>query len=329
MYSIWQKLNMKTITTLLFSGWISIANSQTNCDCFERLSNLSDFYYRTNKAQLALSTYSRALKFLADNSWSPQYDLTLAKYNIANSNLESAQLQLESAIMHGLDKEIFYFDSTDDQTTIELYFVIDSSKVHLNWNKILKTKRNLPENFNWEYYSELNQIMGIDQSIRNPKILGKAIKNPDSTYRSIDSLNFTRLVKLTKEFAFPSLFSTGFHENGLPVVYHASLYSDELYNQVLDYLDSADSKCYLPRYSSAQIIDRRRSWLNDQPQLFGTWNLPGTLGEIEDIESVDKRRFDFNLLSLGDWLETQNLENPKAYKEMDYPVNYFCEEIKK
>lgn len=48
------------------------------------------------------------------------------------------------------------------------------------------------------------------------------------------------------------------------------------------------------------IEDRRLQWRFNKPQSFGTWNLPREIAPIDDIDSVDNRRFEYNLLTLGE-----------------------------
>lgn len=63
----------------------------------------------------------------------------------------------------------------------------------------------------------------------------------------------------------------------------------------------------------ARLIDRYRSWVTFQPQLYGEWIENGEIGEIEDIKNLDKRRAKIGLESFYEFCFKNNYIMPKDY----------------
>ena len=102
------------------------------------------------------------------------------------------------------------------------------------------------------------------------------------------------------------------------------MYSDHMFEDVLDVLYEANSMYICDKSFIAMFIDRRLIWHKNQKQNTGTWNKAKAFNPINDIQKIDSLRFSFNLLNLNDYGNLMNLELPEDYRKTDYPSNYFC-----
>jgi len=64
----------------------------------------------------------------------------------------------------------------------------------------------------------------------------------------------------------------------------------------------------------ARLVDRYRTWVTKQPQLYGEWLEDYRIGEIHDIGNVDQRRAQIGLPPLSHFCKMKYLSAPKNYR---------------
>ena len=123
---------IRVLQIVLLALIFNVSYSQKNCDCFERLSSLADYYQAIGEKDSAVIAYTKAVKYLKD--YSIHLSSTVLYYlsvYYANVNFDSSLYYLDLALIKGSKKSYLKyeeaFDSlkqTDEWTTIlekELY----------------------------------------------------------------------------------------------------------------------------------------------------------------------------------------------------------------
>lgn len=287
--------------------------SQTNCDCYERLSKLAELYSSADKNDSALITFERALKFLPDSAWSYNQDIFLATYLTRVGRLDSAQKHLIRAVKYGYTKDHIKSDR-------EFTSLVDSDY----WNEINITYRTTDSNFNWTYLKEIHQIHGSDQNIRRSKSIYRKNEN-GPPYYFVDSSNLYRVLFLVQEYGFPAEKTHGFNGNSFNMVLlHAAMYSEDMYRRIIRLILNAHDKGLSDKSFIPLLHDRRLMWVKKEKQKYGSWNSDDKFSPIENVKIVDSLRYNYNLLSLQDFAKKMKLPLPEGYEPQGYPKNYFC-----
>jgi hypothetical protein len=303
-------MRILTLTVILLSFFFN-AKSQSNCDCYERLSGMARLKYHEGQIDSALIIYKKAFSFLPEESKSKFNYILLSQYYSANQMIDSAVYYAEKAIINGYNPD-YLLKKQDFEPLINSEY----------WENLKNLKPNL-NNFNWEYYNSLKEMLGVDQAIRNEDILGKWAN--DSIYYVVDSVNFYALKELINEYGLPSVPSHGFHFNEiLTFLMHSSVYSEEKFKEVLNILQEANDNCLINKGFIATFIDRRKMWIENEKQVTGSWNNSKGFNPISDLSNVDSLRFNFNLLNLEDYAKMRGFKVPDGYLKSNYPKNYFC-----
>jgi hypothetical protein len=70
------------------------------------------------------------------------------------------------------------------------------------------------------------------------------------------------------------------------------------------------------------LIDKRTIGVEEEPEFFGVWSWkdPNT---IRNIETIDERRFKYNMLTLKDQAVIKGYVLPDLYELTTYPDGYF------
>jgi predicted transcriptional regulator len=98
----------------------------------------------------------------------------------------------------------------------------------------------------------------------------------------------------------------------------------EFFTAEKDIYKTAGSTNYLYEKSIFTLLyDKRQVWKLRSNQYYGEWAYPPT--PIINIESVDERRYKYNMLNLRDSYFIKGFQIPEGYIFIDYPNNYFCE----
>ncbi len=305
------KLIIGVITALLS---IQIGYTQTECDCVERLSHLADYYFTFRQFDSALVTYERALDYKFDETYEPYNDLVYAKYLGKMSQFDSAFVHLKRYYRNGGYSIEHNYDFKE--------FVKTSYFEQLN-----QTKQVTPVNFNWNLHNALQRMRGLDQAIRQKDGISRLFTNSDSLYSIADSINYVQVNELLNTYGIFTYKTHGVSFNKLHLfLLHHSVYSKAQFEEIKDLLDLAISLGVYEKSSLARLIDRRRSWVDSLPQLYGAFtNYLDKFMTIENLEKVDSMRFTMNLLTLEHEALMNSRKLPEGYVSALYPKNYFCE----
>lgn len=291
-----------------------VAQIPDNCDCYDRLTNLSLYYEQNGEIKKAIEVFEKGMNFKEKTKWNPYEYFKLGELYAKDGNIIKSCRYLEEALMRGFDIE--YLD----------YEEFDEIKNSQNWQSLVtgidSLKREYQKEINLEYRLAIEDIRGSDQTIR------RLIKVPDSTFQMLDSINYLRLKGLIDKYGYPNMKYHGFdgNEGAYLVLLHASMYSEKMYQEILTILNQAIKEFGYKRSNLAQFIDRREVWYHKRKQIYGTWNSYGAdeFEEIIDLEYVDKNRFKYNLLRLKEQAMIEKRSIPNGYVEKLYPENYFC-----
>ena len=299
------------ITTVILVSLFFNAKSQSNCDCYERLSGLARLKHHEGQIDSALIIYKKAFSFLPEESKNKYNYILLSQYFSANELIDSAAYYAEKAMKNGYDPDNI-LKKQDFEPLINSEY----------WENLQDLKPTL-NNFNWEYYNALKEMAGIDQAIRDENKLGKWAN--DSIYYLVDSINLYALKELINKYGFPSVTSHGFNFTETMIfLIHSSVYSEEMFKEVLNILHEANHDCLISKGLIATFIDRRIMWVENEKQVTGTWNNAKEFNPISDLSNVDSLRFNFNLLNLEDYGRMRGFKVPDDYLKSNYPKNYFC-----
>jgi len=310
---------MRNLITIIFLIFTLYSTSQSNCDCFQRLSGLAKLQSYEGKNFEALQTYKRALTFLPDSVKNYSNDYQLSMYYLQNTQLDSATHYLIKSIEEG-----FIGDFKNDVR-------LDSLLLSPYRDQIESAHRKKPnEKFDWSLYNSIQRLQGIDQSIRKKNGIGGLAKDSLQLYEHIsyvDSIIFEKVIELINLHGYPTQKSHGFTESYMVYFLHSSMYSEQKFQIILNHLKKQYELCLCHKSDIAFIKDRRLDWYYRKKQVAGTWNYPGEFLPIENISVVDSIRFEYNLLNLYDYGRITGRSVPENYIKHEYPKNYFCDKI--
>jgi hypothetical protein len=284
--------------------------AQSSCDCFERLRRLAEYQYDKKDFRGAYNSLLKAFEYRDAALLTHRDEIFLAELAYKISKKDEARVHLLQAIRQGADpKEDIYSD------TIFNSFYDDSFREEATRAYAVSKSR-----YNLQYYSAIQQLMGVDQFIRTDKFFEKV------NFSQFDSVNFYKLKGLIDEHGYPNLKDHGFDHSAIMVLLlHASVLSDSMYKQVLQILENAQEKGYVGNSFIAMVIDRHRTWIDKKPQMYGNWSVVSGLPVVEDLSKIDENRYSRNLLSFATLAEMYKYQLPKEYKVRPYPHNYFCD----
>lgn len=293
-------------------------NSQTDCDCYERLESLAQLKSFDGEPEEALATYKRALSFLPSSARNYRHDFNLSLFYVESGLLDSASYYLIQSIEGGYAKGALLYDVRFDSLQETDY-----------WKEIQKAYRKPNEVFNWDLYNSIQGLRAIDQSVRRREsgigILANDSLSMMNLFTTVDSVVFESVSELIKSHGYPSQTTHGFNESYMLFFLHSSMYSEEKYELIRQYVKKQNEMCLCKKGELALLADRRLDWFYSKKQVAGTWNFPGEFLPIQELDKVDSIRFEYNLLNLQDWGRMTGRSRPEGYKAMEYPENYFCE----
>ena len=303
---------MKLFGLLISILLISNLYAQSNCDCFERLSELARIKSFEEKKDSALYIYKRALSFLPDSARTNYHDSQLAKYYGAAGHIDSAKHYLIKAIHDGYEKEFIGFYEEFNQVMEQYSAEVDEAYF-------------MPgKNFDWNYYNRYYELKGIDQFIRKQPAL-KFIDRKQ-LYQVVDSIVLMEAIELINLYGYPQQAKHGFNIWIELFFMHGSMYSEDVFNRILQILNKANKNCLCLKETIALLKDRRLDWYDKKKQVAGTWNYPGEYNPIENLDEVDSIRFMYNMMNLYDDARINSKELPPGYTPEPYPKGYFCED---
>lgn len=302
------------LSFLLFFLSSSDAQNLRNCNCHDRLTNLAMYYAAKGESKKALHTYQQGMDFKPKSRWAPFEYYMISEFQARNGMYQESVNNLISALKMGYDAGFI------DENHFE------SVRKSEHWDpamdKLDSLKREYSRHLNLEYRLAIEDIRGSDQTIR------RLIRVPDSVYQQLDTLNFGRIKKLINKYGYPNVEQHGFDgsQGVYLVLLHASMYSENLYQEILDILNQAITEFSYKKSNLAQFMDRRMVWYHQKHQQYGTWNSyrAKEFKPLASLEKLDAKRFEYNLLRLKEVSVKENRVLPEGYKAGTYPANYFC-----
>ena len=132
--------------------------AQSNCDCYDRLYNLSISYKLHNNKEMALNTFKDAISFIQDSNQIGDYYSQLAELFLYYKDTDSATFYFSKGIKYG--SSIFDYDFIKaDYDYREIYVKMDTNVLK---NYDLKFKNRIDANL----YHRYMEARDLDQSIR-------------------------------------------------------------------------------------------------------------------------------------------------------------------
>lgn len=104
------KMKYSRVVFSLFLSVFSLTSSiaQSNCDCYQRLYELSDYYLKIGKAQKSLDAFQAALNYRPN--YKPYDHYYLSKLYAANEECEKSKNQLRLALVKGQRTDYLAYD---------------------------------------------------------------------------------------------------------------------------------------------------------------------------------------------------------------------------
>ena len=317
LFTIHAKTNMKYFPAiLLLFICLTKLNAQTpsDCNCHDKLYNLSDYYESKGNIEKAIEIFKNSLKFKPKAKWQSNDYYRLGDLYAVLGDFKQSSKHFKNALTMGHDEAYLTYQKFDKLKESPYWIKVQS--------ELDRAKRKYQKNINLDYRLAVEDIRGSDQTIR------RLIKVPDSTFYELDSINYNRIKELVDKYGFPEVEKHGFDGYfGVYLVYiHASRYTEEMYQEILDVLNSANENFAFRKSIIAQFIDSRETFHHKRPQIYGRANYykAKEFREIADIETIDSRRFNYNLLRLKEQAVIEKRTLPEGYIETEYPENYFC-----
>jgi hypothetical protein len=313
------KANKCFVFRLLFIFIFFIAGfaafAQNNCDCYERLMNLSRCQVGASQFKAAQLSAKQASSFRPEDELDRSDCMLQAYVHAMNDSADLTLKYLKLAIERGLDiKEL-----TDEDSGFKIYQNLLKGK---KWDDLIAEYPALHNRYKAKldlgYYSIVVRILGADQRVRQ---IFDQFRPED--IEALDSLNFLNLTEAIELEGYPSVKKHGFSGNRIEAVFMHQLKN----KKVIDLLHKANAQCLCNKSFIALISDRGRLRTGMDSQQFGVWNLyndAGKFTKIERLNGLDLKRFEYNLVTLEDQAKSERRALPEGYVADKYPENYFC-----
>lgn len=309
------------VLSLIFLSLSYQSVAQSDCDCYERLIELSKYYYEIEDYERANQTIKKAqsIKPIVE----PYDHFIYAKILLKLDQKEEALDQIVRSVKKGKELEMDF-----EPESVKEFVMANLDTNALFIAAIERAKIYFQLNLDLEYLRLLDDIKGGDQTFRKMYRL-KKITVTDALFYEFDRFSLDRIKEAIDQYGMPGVEKhgfSGFYEHIFLVLLHASQYDEKMYKEVLSIAEEANNECLASRSIIAGLVDRRLDWYHKKPLSLGQNNFykSGNFKPISDVETVDQRRFEYNLLRLNELAKKEKRTLPEKYKKIDYPENYFC-----
>lgn len=264
--------------------------------CFE-----AEYNVALNKKDEAWKQYNQTFKFFFPLIQNLNKAIDLGE-ELAKEN-KQIQIELSQLIEF---KNIFFADNS----------IVREIKNEEQKKKLIKVFPYLNENDfapltsqKLENVLKLSNFLYLDQSVR--KI--KNISCKDSLLATVDEKIYTDFLPYIKTYGYPSQRDYGmFAMYPVFLFLHSSMrygVTDELKKILFEQVKKGN---YHPS-SYARLIDRYRSWITKEPQLYGEWIENGKIGPIYDIKNIDVRRSEIGIEPYYEFCLKNQYQLPEDY----------------
>lgn len=301
---------------ILISSCTFLLSQPKDCDCYERLLNLTEYYYAVGDLEKSVEALALAIEKNKKNTTASDYLIMIQLLNETNQ-LDSIERVFFGAIERGLSHE----------ELISNEFASIQNKIGTKrWNYILsqfpKYHLNYKSNLDIDYFGAIQFIKGADQGIRQTS-LWETIN-----LVKYDSISFSKIADLIEQKGFPTMDKHGIDGGIIEALFmHHSVYSYDRFLESKKILEQASEAGDFKKGFIAMLTDRYNIRTRTNPQVYGLWNLftdRDKFTNLENVEDIDKRRFEYNLLRLKEQAKMENRKLPEGYKMLRYPAGYFC-----
>jgi hypothetical protein len=277
--SISQEINYKTYYTLCYEAeYNAVINN--NKKAWEQYNKaFKEFFPQISNLSKAISLGQELV--LEDKSIDTQLNLLISFKDVFfGENMLSKKINLEEK--NKLTNTFTYLKESDFESP-------NTNKI----NNIIK----------------LSNFLYLDQSIR--KLENNACK--DSLIIIADKKVYSDFIIYLKENKYPTQ-----REYGMYSIYpHFLFLHNTIYYGITDelktiYLEQIKLGNYHPS-QYARLVDRYKTWVLKEPQIYGEWIQNYEIGNIIDIDYVDERRNEIGLENLYEFCLKNGLKLPKGY----------------
>lgn len=278
---------MKAFFLLLFVVASKIGFSQSKCDCFDRLHNLSNVYLFSNDWPRAVSILKDGLSYLPPDIAGNYY------YELAS---DYTHFDTDSAIT--------YFTKAITQGYPEEWIKTSYPAIYLKMDSV-EIKKYTAENrakIDFALYNNFISVLERDQFIRNKDYFPRRYlfdsaltikKVIDTLYNKVDSSTFEFVKEVLEKYQYPTENKLQFYPSGFMVfLLHLTAVDDERSKYIIKKLDELNETCDLSRKSIIlALIDRQKLYATGK-------SCCGVAGynryaSIADLTKVDSIRFKF------------------------------------
>jgi hypothetical protein len=290
---------------------------QSNCDCFERLYQLS----ANDTSQSCVDILKDAISFL-DTTKRGEYYWEVASLYKAIKQYDSSAVWYEKAVEWGYDLDGLKRYSS------QIYSRMDTGRM-----KAIAFEHRKKVDFS--LYEQFVAQLALDQSVRSDalfstekywnKLLPLCEKSfIDSMYQRVDDSTFRFLKWVFENYRFPTFRRLGFFPGGImAMIMHITAYKNEQATYLLDKLEEFANSCEY-RKCDILVLKDRQKYIKEKKTNCGLFGSGQRYLNIEDINKADSIRFAYNRLRLKEEAASWNGKLPANYKPRSYPKNYFC-----
>jgi len=285
------------ITLLLLSLiLLGCSDNKTDFEKYNELEQKAMLEFKDKKYEKALSNFEKAIDLKPKEDVSIYFYASASALN-AGKNKKAEELLIASIHNTNASKDYFLnFNEFDNFRNKKLFTEIENDYE----NHISQFYENLKHP---KIYREVDSLMELDQEIRKKNIDREEMAR-------IDSLNITRLIKITKEY--------GWQKKGWLVLWHQrGTYGQDNYvwNFFKPYIDEQIAKGNVEK-SFWTMFEEEKSIIINKEQIYGLYSNQLNQFPIKDIANVDKRRTENGLPPLWYMEKVYGVELPIEYKKL-------------
>jgi hypothetical protein len=290
---------------------VLFSNAKENYIEYYHRINFTEKLFVENELEHAFEIYYQA--FELNFPFIQDIDNFLNLSNNSLLSLDSLKGVKISKIM--LLKENFFSGGTQNyvKQLISRSHTSDSIKTILinSFNYITEEDFFIPQNDVIELLNLLNNMFYADQFVRRLHLNNDECK--DSILLKADKKNRDRLISLILENGFPSRKISG-NQNIHFLLLHVSPYMEMV--TIESILVPEISKGNYHPSQFARLVDRYRTWVLEEPQIYGEWiGADRVIGDVEQLEKIDEIRSRIFLNTLYVYSRMNNYILPENYIE--------------
>ncbi|MBL7692075.1 MAG: hypothetical protein JNM41_10810 [Flavipsychrobacter sp.] len=290
--------------------------SQGNCDCFDRLYNLSNNQTDYNKSIVILKD---ALSFL-DYERGGEYYWEVAHRYYLIRRFDSAAEWYSKAIEWG------YSSQKVKRDAVEAFGKLDLNRID---QLELRHRRNI----DFFIYEEFVKQNSLDQVVRGDVMYSwddSALKRRevlafvDSMIERVDNRTFSFIKMIFDKYSFPTYRELGFTPVGISsMILHLTARNDSKAIYIFKELDKFSRSCEYLKSDLILLLDRQK-YTTSKQTLCGLFGSGERYLSVANVHNVDSVRFEYNRVRLLDEASVNGLKLPVNYVARQYPKNYFC-----